>query len=284
MRRVLLPILFIFGCSTVPPSGLAVGGGQEYARLGLIEDRWSVTMAACGDPEPWEVLEDEYRDPLRDNATCMRLLEDDIGMDLESMGGSEMHVSLLRATLIELMGADLGTLDDLDTLPSDVRVTARQPLVDALRAIGEATDRPETQAALYNLVTSLITRVEKVDSINDGEGHGSEIEVATGRLYTTGSCLYAVSSWVCLSVLVHEAAHVWNHDDHVLCPEGVEVEGRNVSGLVMCDDTWNSAYGFEGGAIALLDHHLPTGRAYEPRFREDANWILDKVDALVLKE
>ncbi len=284
MRCVPLTLLLLTGCAQAPPGGLAVGGGSGYARLELIEDRWSVAMAACGDPAPWEVQDPAYREDFRTDTACQQAFESDLGMSLESMGGSEYFLSSFRLSMLELMGADLGTLDQLDALPPEVGTTARPALIDSLQAIGDATGRPETQAALYNLVASLVTRLEKVDTINDGTATGSEIERDTGRMYTTGSCDRGVSRWHCATTLVHEATHVWNQVRHVACPEGREVQGIDVAGRNLCDTDWNSARGFEGGAAALLDHHLPAGGAYEDGYREDAASIIDEVHALVLED
>ena len=283
MRCVPLTLLILTGCAEAPPEGFAVGGGSGYARLGLIEDRWSVAMAACGDPAPWEVQDPAYREDFRSDTACQQALESDLGMSLESMGGSENYLLRFQLAMLELMGADLGTLDELEALPGGVATTARPALVDTLHAIGDATDRPETQAALYNLVASLVTRLEKVDTINDGTATGSEIEWDTGRMYTTGSCHWG-GSWRCATTLVHEATHVWNQVRHVECPEGTEVQGIDVAGRNLCDTDWNSARGFEGGAAALLDHHLPAGGEYEDGYREAAASIIDEVHALVLED
>jgi hypothetical protein len=282
VRCVPLTLLVLTGCAEGPPEGFAVGRGSGYARLGLIEDRWSVAMAACGDPAPWEVQDPAYREGFRSDTVCQQALEDDLGMTLESMGGSELFLSVFRTSMLELMGAELGVLDELEVLPPGVSTTARPALLDTLQAIGDATGRPETQAALYNLVASLVTRVEKVDTINDGTATGSEIEWDTGRMYTTGSC--APGNWSCATTLVHEATHVWNQVRHVECPEGTEVHGIDVTGRNLCDANWNSARGFEGGAAALLDHHLPAGGEYENGYREDAASIIDEVHALVLED
>ena len=278
---LILPLLL--GCRDEAPTLFAVGGGYGYARLELIEDRWSVAMAACGDPAPWEVQDPAYREDFRSDIPCQQALEDDLGMSLESMGGSEYFLSSFQLAMLELVGADLGRLDELEALPRGVGTTARPPLLDTLQAIGDATGRPETQAALYNLVASLVTRLEKVDSINDGTATGSEIEWDTGRMYTTGSCHWG-GPWKCATLLVHEATHVWNQVRHVECPAGTEVQGIDVAGRNLCDADWNSARGFEGGAADLLDHHLPAGGAYEDAYREDAASIIDDVHALVLED
>ena len=263
--------------------GFVVGRSSGYARLERIEDRWSVAMAACGDPAPWEVQDPAYREEFRSGTACRQALEADLGMTLESMGGSEYYLLRFQLAMLELMGADLGPLDELEALPPGVGTTARPPLLDTLQAIGDATGRPETQAALYNLVASLVTRLEKVDTINDGTATGSEIERDTGRMYTTGSCHWG-GPWKCATTLVHEATHVWNQVRHVDCPEGTEVQGIDVAGRNLCDTDWNSARGFEGGAAALLDHHLPAGGVYEDAYREDAASIIDEVHALVLED
>lgn len=199
------------------------------------------------------------------------------------MAGSEYFLSSLRLSMLELKGADFGTLDQLEALAPGVGTTARPALIDSLQAIGDATGRPETLAALYNLVASLVTRLEKVDTINDGTATGSEIERDTGRMYTTGSCHWG-GPWKCATTLVHEATHVWNQVRHVECPEGTEVQGIDVARRNLCDTDWSSARGFEGGAAALLDHHLSAGGEYEDAYSEDAASIIDDVHALVLAD
>jgi hypothetical protein len=283
MRIVNLVMLLsaLAACRGAPDGRLSTGGSQGFPQVGEVEDHWSSTFAACGGPDPWAVYEDAFYEGFRDDEDCQAALNADLGMDLESME-SALYLGLFQDALLALMGSDLGDLDELDELPPDASAFVRPPLVASLHAIGEETGRSETQAALYNLVTSSIVRVELVDSINDGAATGSEIEVDTGKMYTTGSCIRGRSPWMCAGVLVHEAAHVWNPTDHVVCPEGLTVDSTDVGGRTLCDDSWNSAYGFQGGAVALLDHHMPVGGTYEDSFRVDASFILDLVDALVI--
>lgn len=52
-------------------------------------------------------------------------------------------------------------------------------------------------------------------------------------------------------MLVHEATHLWLQQSHVPCPD-ISMPNLPLDGLVVCDDDWASACGYEAGVVWLM--------------------------------
>ena len=278
---VLPALLALVACT--PERGDVFGEGGQAARpavaQGWYHDYFTPTYAVCGEPTDYQPYTYLWRTSLSEpegerlvSDACIDAMFADLKVDWEELGELsefqwEVYWSVWLSTYA-LLAWPMGTVDDLrDPVDEETMETilsrltlydtskeppwVREPLIAELERLSAVTGETRVNALVYNLVMSSFLRTSFLEPEGAPEGALAMIDWDTRTLWFWGGLLYG--NMLGTTTLVHEAGHLWLDMPHVACPD---LDTTNsVEGLVICDQTWEGAFGYQFGVAWLMAQH-----------------------------
>lgn len=262
--------------------GAGSDAAQGWPGLSELESHAEATAARCPFPEPFTSDAVYSAGGVYHDVDCMAAIEADLNVEGDTFPEDDnvayvVHDTLLRAGL-ELLGRDLGTVDELHQADPDF---VRTPVIEALEAISEELEEDRVGFLLYDLVMSMVSSIKYgglAADDDDGIAAGASISFSSGRMtlyYSGHGRIWTQGS------LLHEAAHVFTQRHHVQCPDDtypLSQYGKN------CDEDWWGSLAYQGTVAALVRDHIPDQEADAVYIEDSCLDVLEYVSLLILED